>query len=216
VSDLRELGQLRLLFAPLGNAGSLKAHLIEAAGDRLFLGEDASTIRTRAEFEERVNAAWGKLGGTVATVAKEAMQILKRRQQVGLLLDKPVPDILTSSVGDMREQLQFLVPPDFLVSTPALWLPHLPRYLAGIEIRHKKLLDAGLDRDSRSATAIHPFWKAWLDRVTDADADPPGPRWSTFHYLIEEYRVSLFAQNLGTATKVSPKVLADWQATLRE
>ncbi len=209
VTDLPNLDKLRLLFAPLGNAGSFKAHLIEAAGDRLFLGEDAAIIRSAAAFEERVNAAWGKLSGTVAEVAQVAGDVLLRRQQVALMLDKKVPDILTSSVNDMREQLAFLVPADFLVRSPPQWLPQIPRYLAGIAQRHKKLLDAGLEKDSRLATAVFPYWKAYVDRATDPDADPPGQAWVTFRWLIEEYRVSLFAQNLGTATKVSDKILAD-------
>ncbi|MEM7809589.1 MAG: DUF3418 domain-containing protein, partial [Planctomycetota bacterium] len=216
VTDLPTLNELRLLFSPIGNAGSMKAHLIEAAGDRLFLGEDPSTIRTKAAFEERVNAAWGKLGGSVKDVADTAMAILRLRQRVALALDKPVPDILTSSVAEMKEQLALLVPADFLVATPAVWIGHVPRYLAAIEQRHAKLLNAGLDRDSKLATKVFPYWKAYLDRIADAESGPCGPAWVTFRFLVEEYRVSLFAQQLGTATKVSEKILAERMERLRK
>ncbi len=215
VSDLPDLRKLDLLFSPLGNAGSFRAHLIEACGDRLFLGEDAADVRDEATFEERVNAAWGKLGGVVKQVATVAQNVLTHRQQVYLQLDRRVPDILTSSVNDMKEQLAHLVPSDFLVRTPPGYLPHLPRYIAAISQRHTKLLDAGLDRDSRLATAVFPYSKAYLDRVGDIEAGPLSPRWMKFRWLLEEYRVSLFAQGLGTAEKVSDKKLSDLLATLK-
>ena len=127
---------------------------------------------------------------------------------MSLLLEKPVPDLLQSSVNDMRDQLQHLVPIDFLIVTPPRWLGHVPRYLKGIEARHAKLLDAGLDRDSRGASAVWPFWRAYLDRLAAVPERGPLPvPWVEFRWLIEEYRVSLFAQQLGTATKVSEKVL---------
>ena len=214
VADLPDLRKLELLYTSLGNTKTFRENLIEAAGDRLFLGEDAGTIRDQATFEERVNAAWGKLGGVVKSVAATARDILARRQQVELMLDKRVPDILTSSVNDMREQLAHLVPRDFLVRTPPGYLPHVPRYLAAIAQRHQKLLDAGLDRDSRLATSVFPFWKAYLDRVSDVEAGPLSPAWMKFRWLIEEYRVSLWAQGLGTAEKVSEKRLSDLLVTL--
>jgi ATP-dependent helicase HrpA len=209
VSDLPDLRTIELLYKPLGNARRLRDHLAEAAGDALFLGTDPADIRTAAAFEERVNAAWGKLGETVRRVGKTAHAILHRRHAVELRLQTPVTDLLQSSVNDMLDQLAHLVPGDFLLATPAVWLGHVPRYLAAIEQRHAKLLDAGLDRDSKLATAVFPYWKAYLDRVADPDAGPLSQRWIDFRWMIEEYRVSRFAQPLGTAIKISDKVLRE-------
>ena len=130
VNDLRQLPKIELFYRPLGNVKRLREHLIEAAGDALFLGEDAADVRTKAAFEERVNAAWGKLGETVRSVGKTAHDVLARRHATAMRLDEArVPDILTSSLNDMRDQLAHLVPADFLLVTPAAWLPHIPRYL---------------------------------------------------------------------------------------
>ena len=214
INDLRDLRQMELMYAPIGNAKRLRETLAEAVGDALFLGEDPADVRTAAAFEERVNAAWAKLGETVRGVAATASDVLARRHKVELALDRPVPDILTASVADMRDQLAHLVPADFLLETPPAWLPHVPRYLAGIEHRLAKLMNAGLDKDSRAATAVFPYWKAYLDRVADPDAGPLSRAWVDFRWLIEEYRVSLFAQPLGTAAKVSDKVLGDRLARL--
>lgn len=214
VNDLKNLRQIELFFKPLGNVGRLREHLIEAVGDQLFLGVDSADIRTAAQFAERSNAAWGKLGETVLNASLAAHAILQRRNQVHVKLEQSVTDILKSSVNDMREQLAHLVPADFLLVTPAVWLGHIPRHLQAIEVRLEKLLDAGLERDSHGATAVFPFWKAYLDRVSTPEAGPLSRPWVTFRWLIEEYRVSLFAQQLGTAVKVSDKVLRDYLAAL--
>ena len=215
VNDLPDLGKIELFYRTLGNAKRLREHLAEAAGDALFLGDDPADVRTKAAFEEKVNAAWSDLGQTVRRVGRAAHAILAERHRVSLLLEKPVPDLLQSSVNDMRDQLQHLVPIDFLIVTPPRWLGHVPRYLKGIEARHAKLLDAGLDRDSRGASAVWPFWRAYLDRLASVPERGPLPvPWVEFRWLIEEYRVSLFAQQLGTATKVSEKVLKDWLTRL--
>ena len=252
VEDLGQMQQMRLHFAPIGDVKRLREHLAEAVGDRLFLGIDAADIRTAAAFEERVNAAWGRLGEVVREVGATAAAILEKRHEVHLKLGgeatrrrsdgatkgsdrrlAPIaasssvhrsgasslavlPDILTPSLNDMREQLEHLVPGDFLLRTPAHWLVHIPRFLQGIEVRLAKLLDAGLERDSRAATAVFPYWKAYLDRLHTPDAGPLSPAWVEFRWLVEEYRISQFAQQLGTSMRVSEKVLAERLASLKQ
>jgi ATP-dependent helicase HrpA len=120
-----------------------------------------------------------------------------------------VPDILRPSVNDMAEQLEHLVPADFLLTTPPKWLGHVPRFLQGIEVRLAKLLDAGLEKDSRAATAVFPFWKAYLNRLASPDLGPLSAAWVEYRWLVEEFRISQFAQQLGTAVKVSEKVLRE-------
>ncbi len=209
IGDMRDLRHIELFYQPLGNVKRLREHLTEAVVDRLFLGVDPADIRTTAAFEERGNAAWSQLGEAVEQVGRIAHVILSKRNAVALALDRPATDILQPSLNDMRDQLAHLVPADFLLVTPAAWLGHVPRFMSGVEHRLAKLLDAGLEKDSRLATAVFPFWKAYLDRATDADAGPLSRAWIDFRWLIEEYRVSLFAQQLGTAVKVSEKVMRE-------
>ena len=207
--DSPHLPQMRLHYAPIGDVKRLREHLQEAVGDRLFAGDDPADVRTAAAFEEKVNAAWGRLGDVARDITKAAADTLARRHRVHLMLERKVAPILVPSLEDMREQLAHLVPSDFLLTTPPRWLPHVPRFLAAIEARLAKLLDAGLDRDSRGATSVFPFWKAYLDRLSTPDAGPLSPAWVEFRWLIEEYRVGLFAQQLGTSVKVSEKVMRE-------
>ena len=97
-----------------------------------------------------------------------------------------------------EDDLARLVPGDFLAATPAEWLPHLPRYLRAMQIRAER---AALNpaKDAEKAKPLAPL--AALQKNL-----PPEKR-ATYRWLLEEFRVSIFAQELGTAQPVSVKRL---------
>ncbi|MDZ7825645.1 MAG: DUF3418 domain-containing protein [Gammaproteobacteria bacterium] len=97
-----------------------------------------------------------------------------------------------------------MVPPDFLLATPDEWLDEVPRYL---EAGRRRLagLQGNVDRDRQRILEL----TGWEERLVGLesvlgreDAD-----WMELRWLLEEYRVSLFAQPLGTRVPVSPKRL---------
>jgi ATP-dependent helicase HrpA len=95
---------------------------------------------------------------------------------------------------ELSADLQRLVPPDFLEITPFPRLPHLVRYLKAMRIRAER---AALQpaKDQERARQLEPY-RDWKKRV-------PAARHESFRWLLEEFRVSLFAQELGTAEPVS-------------
>ena len=101
---------------------------------------------------------------------------------------------------DIEFQLRCMFYPGFIRHTPAQYFEHFPRYLEAIERRLGKV-DTAPDKDRHRRAIIEPL----LARVFALDApDPPCPAYlSQYRWLLEEYRVSLFAQELGTAEKVS-------------
>jgi ATP-dependent helicase HrpA len=112
---------------------------------------------------------------------------------------------------DIATQLQRLVPKRFVVDTPYAQLQHLPRYLKAITMRLDKLR-ADPARDAARLAELRPlesrYWRRVAERkgVTDARLDE-------YRWLIEELRVSLFAQELRTPQPVSVKRLDKaWQA----
>jgi ATP-dependent helicase HrpA len=94
----------------------------------------------------------------------------------------------------LEYDVQRLVPPDFLARTPHAQLPHLPRYLRAIQVRAER---ASLNpaKDTEKARQLAPFM-GWEKHV-------PAAQREAFRWLLEEFRVSLFAQELGTALPVS-------------
>src|SRR5690606_9416428 len=130
-------------------------------------------------------------------VTQVAREMLSAYHNVALQMQKTFPPLLQPSIDDIRRTLSRLVPRDFLVATPAQWLVHLPRFLKEVEIRLRKLLNAGLKRDQQAMETIAPFlhrYHAQLEahrkqRIVD-------PALEHFRWMIEELHVSLFAQEL--------------------
>jgi ATP-dependent helicase HrpA len=85
-------------------------------------------------------------------------------------------------------------------------LPELPRFLKAIKIRRHKLHNAGLKRDLQAMGVVRPLWQRW--KALPENADPAIRR--DVRWLIEELRVSLFAQELKTSVKVSPERVEKW------
>jgi ATP-dependent helicase HrpA len=107
--------------------------------------------------------------------------------------------------ADAAQQLQRLVPKRFLAATPWPQLQHFPRYLKAITLRLDKLR-ADPARDAARLAELKPqeqrYWRLLAERKGAAD-----PRLQEFRWLLEELRVSFFAQELRTPQPVSIKRL---------
>ena len=98
----------------------------------------------------------------------------------------------------MEQDARRLTPPDFLARTPRARLPHLPRYLRAMQIRGERAWLSPA-KDAEKAKQLAPFHD-WEERA-------PAARREAFRWILEEFRVSLFAQELGTAEPVSAQRL---------
>jgi len=103
------------------------------------------------------------------------------------------------------------------VSTPYPWLQQFPRYLQGMELRLSKLGGTGLKRDISNIRSISRYFAMYSQRALQHhEREIIDPQLVKFRWMLEEFRVSLFAQKLGTALKVSPKILDDQWALVRD
>jgi len=111
---------------------------------------------------------------------------------------------------DITAQLQRLVPKRFLATTPWPQLQHLPRYLKAIVMRLDKHR-ADPARDAQRLTELRPLEQRWLRRVIERKGTTDA-RLDEYRWLLEELRVSLFAQELRTPQPVSAKrLLKAWE-----
>ena len=109
---------------------------------------------------------------------------------------------------EMEGDLKRLMPADFLESTPFVRLHHLCRYLKAVLVRIER---AHLDprKDVLRGDQVRPYQRA-LDELLGEDPPPPAPRRGQIQqlrWMLEEFRVSIFAQELGTAHPISSKRL---------
>lgn len=144
---------------------------------------------THARFEAMLAAARKDLPALTHRVRELTKQIMEQRQKV---LASP------KRYAGMEQDVQRLVPGDFLAVTPHSQLPHLLRYLKAVQIRAER---AALTpaKDIERMKQLAPF-NGWEKRVPAAKKD-------AFRWMLEEFRVSLFAQELGTAQPVSAQRL---------
>ena len=112
------------------------------------------------------------------------------------------------AIDDIRDQFARLAGSRCLSTTPWTWLRHCPRYFRAIRARLDALTGGGLAKDRERFDEFLPHWRLYLDlierRGTQCEGDP---ELVLYRWMLEEYRVSLFAQKLGTSNPVSPKRL---------
>jgi len=204
--DLRGLSKWRDLFVTLGPIDELEASAFLNLKSHL-LGPRPVWPRTAAGFAALLQETRERMRSLVPGFIDIVGEVLKGRQAI-LLYRKPYPRLL--------QDLNALVPPHFLRAVPFQRLPHLPRYLKALLIRAERAAVNGA-KDQEKAARILPY----VDALSKLPAIEPGSeaesKRQACRWLIEEYRVSIFAQELGTAEPVSPKrieqALADLQRT---
>ena len=215
IDYLPGLDEMSLHFAPLGSSDQLKAHLIDLCADRVFLG-DLQDVRTQVDFERRLRSGWNNLWPVASEISTLIGRILAAHHALDLQLADFDNPFWSEALEDIRTQLTHLMPDGFMLSTPYAWLLQFPRYLQAISVRMRKLANAGLPRDRHATAEVKKQWNRYAARrdhhrqqcIVDPSLDE-------FRWMIEEFRVSLFAQELGTSIPISSKrIEQQWQKTL--
>uniref|UniRef100_UPI00301E019C DUF3418 domain-containing protein n=2 Tax=Hydrogenophaga TaxID=47420 RepID=UPI00301E019C len=184
-----------------GTLEELRQQLLELALDRAFLQEPLPA--DAKAFEQRVADGRGRLNLIAAEIARSAGAILTEfaAAQRKLKDAKPPADV----AADIAQQLQRLVGRRFLVETPHAQLQHLPRYLKAVQLRLDKQRGDPA-RDAARLAELKPqdqrYWRLVAERKGVQD-----PRLQELRWLLEELRVSFFAQELRTPQPVSLKRL---------
>ena len=236
-SDLRHLAhnfpekdRIYSHYAMIGTPQELRHDLLHAVVERTFLapltagssppaeipqespadqaaptGDD---LRSRAAFLQRRAERHPLLVSTAAHLAALVRPILEIYHTITLDLERPSPADQTAARFDIKEQLANLMPRHFVAQTPYEWLVHFPRYLQAIQTRLAKLQAGHLGRDARHAREIDILWQSYQHRhARHTSLHLHDPELIRFRWMIEELRVSLFAQELSTAFPVSVRRL---------
>ena len=192
--------------SPPGSSAEVHRHLVERTVTRVFV-EPAGAIRERGRFEAVLAEHRADFADGLAAALDGGLSILRAARAVRRLIDAPELHAPPESLADARRQLDGLVHHGFLVATPHEAFASLPRYLEALRVRLEKLRRGG-SNDSRRLAEILPLQRRLESKVRDTrargrrDAELARHRW-----MLEEYRVSVFAQELGTAIRVSRKKL---------
>ncbi|MET0782645.1 MAG: DUF3418 domain-containing protein, partial [Microbacterium sp.] len=214
LEHLTSVEKLALAASPYPSAKALVEDARVAVADAVLARTaDSSVVRTRADFE-RVRDALSaavvdetfqtvSLAARILTAARDADRAVRAQNSLTLL----------GALNDVRGQVAGLVFPGFISRIGVARLAHVPRYLRGAKERVDRLVDnPGRDRQRMTeferAAAVYAEAGGTIPPSLEAPPALVRTRW-----LLEEFRVSLFAQHLGTAEPVSPQRI---QKSLRE
>ncbi|HWA87106.1 MAG TPA: ATP-dependent RNA helicase HrpA, partial [Opitutus sp.] len=205
---LRQLGPLASTLAPIETLqsdafDSLRRWLIDpsrVAQASPPASEKTQPTRSRlaaAAFAAALEKSRADLRGLVPRITDLLREILTLRQDL-LVHPQPYPGL--------DRDLAALVPPDFLRSTPCSQLTHFPRYLRAMKLRADRWRQ-NPQKDAARAAQVAPYLAALTKLPPLSSSLPLSPSSSaqraSFRWLVEEFRVSLFAQELGTPEPVS-------------
>ncbi|UUX94217.1 ATP-dependent RNA helicase HrpA [Aquabacterium sp. J223] len=199
--QLPELQKMAVLYMPLGTPEELRGQILDVALDRAFLNAPLPT--DKASFDARLAEGRGRFVLIAQEVARLALTVLTEGAAAQRKLKDSRPPKEVSD--DIDAQLKRLVPKRFLLDTPWEALAHLPRYLKGVVLRLDKSR-ADPARDAQRLAELKPLEQRWTRRLAERKG-VHDPRLEEFRWLLEELRVSLFAQELRTPQPVSVKRL---------
>ena len=189
---------------PAPGRHGIEEALIHLVFDLAFL-DGRPALRSARDFAHRMAECAPHLMATANEAMERVARVLDLYQQVRRTLAGITAVNWLPSLRDMQRQLDLLVYQGFLEQTPWQRLEHYPRYLKAIALRAEKLQHAAA-RDQARMREMQSDYEDWLARyqamLAKGETDP---RLEELRWLFEELRVSLFAQELGTALPVSVK-----------
>jgi len=195
----------------LKDGDRLREDLVEGAFSALA-ADGLDAIRDEGAFARRVEGAGKALFGEAMDRLRQAEIILARVAEVRAALDSKLMGWARANLDDLQAQLAALAAPGFLRDTPADALAEYPRWLKAMALRAERALRDPV-RDQARMLELKPFADALADaRARGVDAQPG---WRTLRWELEEFRVSLFAQELGAKGGASAKKLASRLSQLR-
>ena len=199
--NIPDLQKMAVAYMPLGTQEELRAQIIDVAIDRAFLQDPLPA--NEADFKQRVQDGRGRLTLIANEVARMSLTILTEYAAAARKIKdtKNAPD----ATKDAGEQLQKLMPKNFIAVAPWSQLGHYARYLKAITTRLDKYR-ADPARDAAKMKELQPleqrYWRLVAERKGQIDA-----RMQEYRWMLEELRVSFFAQELRTPYPVSAKRL---------
>jgi len=196
--------KLGLYFNPYGKVLDLIDDCIACGVDQL-IANFGGAVWDEVQFEKLKEFARAELNDVVVNIAKQVEQILSAVFAINKRLKGRVDFSMALALSDLKAQMGNLVFKGFVTAHGWKRLPDVLRYLNGIERRLEKLaIDPNRDRAQMSKVEhVQNMWQQWLAKFSPIQKNMPEVQ--EIRWMIEELRISLFAQQLGTPYPISDK-----------
>jgi ATP-dependent helicase HrpA len=205
---------LQLLVSGTGFGRILLDEVADRAVGAAVLGEGQRPL-TAADFEARVEAgraAVAERGDEITRVVRAVLTSVKEAR--GLLRELAAPtfdDVRTTA----QRQIEGLLAPGWVRDTPDAWFHQLPKYLRAV-VRRLERAKGDVARDRKLQAQVEPYLVTAAQLAARADPDRAAPEFERYCWMIEEFRLSLFAQDLRTLMPISAKRLDEQRQLARK
>ncbi|NOY65831.1 MAG: ATP-dependent RNA helicase HrpA [Gammaproteobacteria bacterium] len=210
--NISNRSKLCILYAPLGKCEEL-INDIQYLAVCSALSLDENYIRTEVEFKKRDAAALQNLMTVTNEISVTITALLTHYQSVRKKIKGNLNPTWLKVITDIKSQLDYLLPKSFIQKTAYEQLKYFPRYLKAVELRMEKL-EKNIQRETRLMNEVNEFWKPCMLYMENHPDESGNIEFIKFRWMLEEYRVSLFAQELKTAYPVSAKRLREQLAKI--
>ncbi len=212
---LQRDNQLTLLYRDLGRIDALAEDVLLACAEQLALADLKQLPRNAGAVQQLAEQHRGSVVEQAEQLIKRLRDILQRWHELKKRFKGRIDLQMAVALNDIKSQLAALIYPGFVREVPAQWLQEYPRYLKGIEQRLDKL-GSQLQKDRVWTLELTGYQQHYRDRLDKHQKEGKyDPALQLYRWMLEEYRVSLFAQQLGTRLPVSDKRLAkQWAEVL--
>ncbi len=201
------LTELALLYRDMGKIDALVEDILLASLDSCILDGEAQLPRDGAALASLAERKRGDWAPHAERLARLTLDILKLWHGLQKRFKGKIDLAQAVALNDIKAQLGNLVYPGFVRETPTEWLKEYPRYLKAIEQRFEKI-GAQLQRDRVWSGELVGYWEQYQTRLKKHQQEGKrDPELTLYRWMLEEYRVSLWAQQLGTKMAVSDKRL---------
>ncbi|MEM1224708.1 MAG: ATP-dependent RNA helicase HrpA [Planctomycetota bacterium] len=209
VRHLPSLSESKMKLAPVIPSSALESSMADLIA-RIAFVESEPPIRTRSQFESLLDQAGTRIGVATQDVAKWLSSWTDRYHAMRLQWDELRGSGVENARQDVMRQLEWLLADGFVSWTPWSWLQHYPRYFHAITYRLDKVQGGAASRDKASSQLITDLLQRWLQTMPSESVQPRQLAPNDFRWMIEELRVSEFAQPLGTSMKISATRCSKW------
>jgi len=202
-TSIPNIHNLCIKFTSLGSCEQLKTQIIQRLIDQLFTCHLPSSS---SEFTHALNSNRGNLDDELKKLTKKLGDILDIHHRLQKQLKNP-PLHWLDALSDIQDQLNHLFQQDFLLKLSEDNFNNYPRYLLAIEKRLQKI-QSNPERDRKARLEISGLWSDYKSRAQLLEKNNQySPQLEAYRWLLEEYRISLFAQEIKTLVPVSAKRL---------
>ncbi|QVM90075.1 ATP-dependent RNA helicase HrpA [Pseudomonas entomophila] len=202
------LTELGLLYRELGRVEALVEDILLASLDSCVLEGEDPLPRDGAGLASLAERKRGNWAEHAERLARQTLEVLKLWHGLQKRFKGKIDLTQAVALNDIKQQLANLVYPGFVRETPGAWFKELPRYLKAVELRLEKL-GSQVQKDRVWSGELANCWAQYKARADKhAQEGKRDEQLTLYRWLLEEYRVSLFGQQLGTKVPVSDKRLS--------